>query len=125
MEKFMGIMDRVDVDERVIGRRWLYTFLKKNDKGELIQVELTKCEPDNRKKKSLPNLWKKYGYMERVIDNYWYITVYATDENGNCYGKYNPMCKNDSLKIDFNWILEATEKNRIKVLEEVERRAFN
>lgn len=120
----MGIMDRVEVEERAVGRRWIYTFLKKNDKGELIQVELTKCEPDNSKKESIPNLWKKYGYMERVIDSYWDISVCATDENEYCRIKYNPQCKNDSLKIDFDWMIEATEENKIKILEEVERRAF-
>lgn len=118
-------MKKFDVEERAAGRRWLYTFAEKNSKGELIQVELVKCEPDNSSNASLPNIWKKYGYMERVIDSYWDIKVCVTDENGNCFGKYNPQCKKDSLKIDFDWMIEATEENRIKILEEVERRAFN
>lgn len=119
----MNIMEKVRVEERVKGRRWLYTFLQKNEKDELIQVEITKCESDNSKK-SIPNLWKKYGYMDTVLNSYWSVTVYATDEDGNCYGKYNPQHKNDSHKTDFNWMFEATEKNRIKILEEIERRAF-
>lgn len=120
----MGIMDRVKVEERADGLRWLYTFLEKNEKGELIQVELSKCEPDNSRPESFPNLWKKHGYIDRVLESYWCVSTYATEENGDCYGRYNPQIRKDAFKLDFDWIIEATEENRIKLLEEVERRAF-
>lgn len=144
----MGIMDRVKVEERAEGRRWLYTFSEKNEKGELIQVELSKCEPDNKLGSSLPRLWAKNGFIDRVLESYWCVDTYATEENGNCYGRYNPQVmdkvevttegyynkekdeyENREVKkcrhvLNFDWLLEPTEENLIKLLEEVERRAF-
>lgn len=120
----MGIMDRVKVEEIAEGRRLLYTFSEKNEKGELIQVELSKCKPDNKSDSSLPRLWAKNGFIDRVLESYWYVDTYVTEENGNCYRRYNPTVIKGTTKLDFDWVIEATEENLIKLLEEVERRAF-
>ena len=52
------------------------------------------------------------------------ISVYVTDKDGNCYGRYNPHELPKSHKINFDWVLEGTEENRIKILEEIEILAF-
>lgn len=120
----MGIMDRVTVEERAEGWRWFYTFKEKNEKGELLQIELSKCIPDNSSPSSLPVLWKKHGHIDRILESYWCVSTYVTEDNGNCYGRYNPQIRKDVHKLNFEWVIEATEENRIKLLEEFERRAF-
>lgn len=106
--------------------RELLTFIEKNKKGERIEVEITKCE-DSDFKNSLPKLWKRYGYIDRVLPTYWSIDVCATDDNGT-WGRYNPQIKlsEDGRRqvLNFDWMFEATPENKEKLITEVERLAF-
>lgn len=95
-----------------------------NDKGELIQIELCYCYPDNTSKNSLPNLWKKHGYIDNILDSYISIDVIATDKNGNSWGKYNPQIKKDTNKINFDYMLEVSRQNKLKLIEKVAQLAF-
>ena len=98
-----------------------------------MTVELNRCEPDNSNKKSLPNLWKKSGYIDRVLENYLVLHTYVEDENG-CWRRYNPQtkhctrydekgkCVESIYVLDFDWVFEATPNNAMRLLNEVERR---
>ena len=78
------------------GKGNLYRFTEQNKNGETIEFSIERCGDWNKPtdKKSLPNLWYKNGYIDRVLPNYWHVSTYATDKNGNCYGVYNPQEKN-------------------------------
>jgi len=110
--------------EQMAGTRWFYNFTDANKKGEKITVELSKCE-NSYSINSLPNLWYKHGYIDRVLETYWSVEVYTTDTEGACWGRYNPQTKlsEDGKRsvINFDWMFEATEENKEKILNEVYR----
>ena len=107
--------------------RFFYEFLEKNKKGEKIVVEVTECY-SNCEKDSLPFLWKEHGFTKKLYKSYLCADVYVTDEEGNCYRKYNPTVKpSDDGKryvINFDWMLEVSDENIEKILKEVNRLAF-
>jgi hypothetical protein len=110
--------------EKLAETRSLYTFKRKCRDGGKLLVDVCKCIPDNTSANSLPILWKKHAYTSSVLSSYWSIIVYAYDKNGNCWGKYNPQIIPNANKINFDWMLEATDENLKKLLDEVERLAF-
>ena len=75
-----------------------------------------------------PHIWAKEGCTARELDTWWKVDVYATDRDGNCWGRYDPTAKRDpghkGAVIDFDWIMEATPENLEKISREIERRAF-
>ncbi|MCM1437822.1 MAG: hypothetical protein NC131_01230 [Roseburia sp.] len=113
-----------------------YHFTSKH--GERITVELTKCvTPEKLGKNDLMCLWVKNGYLPAVLPSWFSVEVYAYDEKGNCWGWYNPQII-DYRKFDkhgkqiesrhiinFDWVFEATEQNRNKILAEIVNRANN
>ena len=113
------------VEERVEGKVWLYTFKDINTKGEKVCFELIKTEDDPTWKNSLAKLWKKNGFIDRVLETHWSIKVYCYDTEGYCYGRYNPQSKlsEDGKRavINFDWMFEATEENKEKLINEVYR----
>jgi hypothetical protein len=56
-------------------------------------------------------------------ETHWSISTYVTDTEGNCYGRYNPQSKisEDGKRtvLNFDWMFEATEENKEKLLNEV------
>lgn len=104
------------------GRYW-YKLPNKNKNGESLLIELNRVECNTKDKHSLPVLWYKHGYMDKILDTHWCINTYVTDVEGNCYGRYNPTIKNG--KIDFNWKFEATEDNKQILLNEIYNRFMN
>lgn len=108
--------------EQMAEARWFYTFTDVNEKGEKLIIELQKCE-DNSSNKSLPKLWKKGGYIDRVLETYWCIETYVKDTEGNSFGMYNPQHKLSEdgkvMVINFDWMFEATEENKEKLINEV------
>lgn len=115
-------MNKEYIIERMAETRWFYTFLNTNEKGEKLVIELSKCF-DNELKNSLPKLWNKKGYTNRVLKDYWCVNTYVKDTEGNSFGMYNPQHKlNETEKrmvINFDWMLEATEENKEKLINEV------
>ena len=105
----------------VPGRRWQYEYDEPTPRGERIAVELRRCDGG-----SLPRLWHKEGRTSRLLKSWWGVTVYAYDEDGRCFGRYNPTAKpgGDGYVYDFAWVLEATEENKERLFREIERRAF-
>lgn len=103
--------------------REFYYFNDRNSKNERIEIEFTKVENDNNG--HLINLWYKKGFIKEQLENYWQVTVYAYDKEGNCYGKYNPQILPHETKINFDWILEATKENKERILNEIIKRAYD
>lgn len=100
------------------------TVPKVNKKGETIMVELINIFPDNSSNSSLPVLWKKHGYTKELLNSYISVDVYATDENGVCWGKYNPQILKETNKINFDYMLEVSKPNRVKILDAITKLAF-
>lgn len=105
--------------EQVVESRGFYSFMEKNNKGELLTIEFTKCE-DNDMKNSLSKLWHKKGYTDTILNSYWCVNTYVIDSEGSSYGRYNPTVK--KYEIDFDWTLEATEENKEILLNEIYNR---
>ena len=101
--------------------RELNIFEGENKKGECIDVELSRIRAESS---SIMDNWVRNGYIQKSLPTWWSIYVYVTDKDGNCYGRYNPQELPKSHNINFDWVLEGTEENRIKILEEIERLAF-
>lgn len=81
-------MRKYTIEEIVKGRRWYVEFKDRNQLGEKILVEFSYCE-NSGSVHSLPNMWYKSGRIDRVLENYWSISTFATDENGTCRGRYH------------------------------------
>lgn len=110
--------------EQMAETRWFYKFTEPNNKGEKLVIELMKCTNSGGNHSS-PVLWKQHGFINRILETYWCIETYATDTEGMCYGRYNPQHKlsNDGKRavINFDWMFEATEENKQKLIDEVFR----
>lgn len=115
--------------EKMSQTREFYYFNDRNSKGERIEIEFTKVENDSNRR--LINLWYKKGFIKEQLKNYWQVTVYAYDKEGNCYGKYNPQISPYKTRItkinriDFDWILEATKENKERILNEIIKRTYD
>ena len=96
------------------GKRTRYTIKQKTKNNETLVIELSNCESG-----SLQDLWLEHGYIKNKLKNWIHVEVFATDENGLCWGKYNPQIIKNTNKINFKWILEDTEQNRQKILSKI------
>lgn len=90
-----------------------FTFADRNALGEEIVVEFRKNE-NTHGKHSLPAMWKRKGFIDKEPETWWGVQTYVTDRQGRCSGKYNPTTKDG--KLNFEWLLEATEENRQKIM---------
>jgi len=110
--------------EQMAETRWFYTFAEPNTKGETLVIELSKCTNWGGSN-ALPVLWKKHGHIDRVLETHWSISTYVRDTEGNCYGMYNPQEKiredGKAMVINFDWMFEATEENKERLIDEVFR----
>ena len=118
------------------GKGNLYRFTEQNKNGETIEFSIDRCGDNIAPGSGLPVLWMEHGYIDRVLLNWWHVSTYATDKNGNCYGVYNPQEKHlirkdengktieSRMVIDFDFMFEATEENKQKIIAEIEKRAF-
>ena len=109
---------------KVAENRFFLEFNVKNQKLESLTIELTKCF-DNERKNSLPKRWFEHGYTDRILKSYWIVNTYVKDSEGRCCGRYNIQNKlsedGKRSEINFNWMLEATEENKNKILNEIYR----
>ena len=66
------------------------------------------------------------GYIDEILDSWWACAVQATDPDGACWGRYNPMEKPGGAGrvIDFAWMLEGTPESIETLSDEIVRRAF-
>lgn len=106
-----------EVDEMAENRRW-FIYVEPNDNDLEFLIELTFCYPDNKSQNSLPNLWYKNGFIDRVLENYFGIDTYLTTEKG-CFGGVNPTEINlgNRSVVNFENTLEITESNIKKIIE--------
>ena len=109
--------------EKMSKTREFYHFNDRNSKDERIEIEFTKVENDY--KGHLLNVWYKEGFIKEKLENYWHVEVYVYDEEGNCYGKYNPQISTSGTKINFDWILKATKENKERILNEIIKRTYD
>lgn len=91
-----------------------------NDNEKLV-IEFIRVLKDDGN--SVINQWLKNGSLNKCLDSYWYVKTYVTDQLGNCLERYNPIVKSNN-RIDFNWIMEASENNRFMILNEIMKRAY-
>lgn len=105
------------------GTREFYYFNDRNSKGERIEIEFVKIENDNNR--HLINLWYEKGFIKEKLENYWQVAVYVYDKEGNCYRKYNPQILPHGTKINFDWVLEATEENKERILNEIIKTTYD
>lgn len=95
-----------------------------NQKKETMVIEIHR-NTNSGGANALPVLWKKHGFIDRVLETYVGVDTFVTDSEGNCYGRYNPQIKrSDDGKrnvINFDWMFEYTEENVQKLLNEVIR----
>ena len=94
-------------------------FIEKNNLNESLILQINEVYP-LKTENSLPNLWKKLGYTDKILDSYLILDVCAFDENGYEYHKYNPqIAKNEdgNREINFDYMLEVSEANMYKLIE--------
>lgn len=93
--------------------------------GKNFIVEITICEHDLTSKHDLMNVWHKAGYITEKLPTHISIDTYFTDDNGNCWGYYNPTIKlSDDGKrsvVDFEFLREYTPENAAELIAEAIR----
>jgi hypothetical protein len=111
------LSDRFKSDE---SDRW-YEYGDTNPYGETILVHIIDIKDEER---SLG--WYECGMTDSVLESYMDVTTYV-QRGGNIYGGYNPTCHLEGVNymLDTEWLMEAGEENRVKVLDEIERRFTN
>ena len=94
-------------------------FKEKNHLNEALILQINEVYPP-KCENSLPNLWKKYGFTDKILDSYYILDVYVIDENGYEYHKYNPQITKNidgNRSINFDYMLEVSEVNMYKLIE--------
>lgn len=112
------------IKEESTATREFYTFTEPNLKGEVVQFYICKVEFNVKNKNSLPHIWYKAGMTDKILPSYWAIQVYVTNKDNLCYGRYNPTINRDECKLNFEWVLEATEENKQKLIDKITELSF-
>lgn len=89
--------------------------------GNNFIIELTNVYFEKQVRTDLMTQWVKAGYLPQRMSSYISVTTCFTDKTGNCTGKYNPQF-NKEHNLNFEYVLEVTEENTIKLLRECIRR---
>jgi hypothetical protein len=99
-----------------------YEVNERNDKGERLVFSIDGCTNPGGKN-SLPYLWYKAGYTSKILETYLVLDTYVHDTEGACFRAYDPTVKvsddGKRLVINFDWMLEDTEENRQKLINEM------
>ena len=114
-------MMKYEIEEpKEFGSTWV-NVIGKNAKLETMTIEIVHCENPGGNN-SLPYAWYKNGWTNKIMETYIYCDTYVHDSEGGCWGIYNPTVKRseDGKRnvINFDWMLEDTEENRKKIIEE-------
>lgn len=96
-------------------------FAQPSAEGEKIRVTLSRGT-DTDAKNSLPALWVKHGFTSHRLADWWNVEVVVIAPDGTERRRYNPQTTK-AHKIDFAWMLPATEENAQRIYEEIARRA--
>lgn len=101
--------------------RTVISFNEPNSKGEKIdcEIDIIANDCDN----SIVNTWYEHGWIEHPFMNYINMNTYITNKDGDCRGRYNPTITKDG-KVNFDWVLNATQSNLDKLMKEFVTRAY-
>lgn len=117
-------MMKYEIEKRDFGSTWV-NVIGKNAKQETMIIEIVHCE-NLGGKNSLPYLWYKEGWTDKIMETYIGCNTYVHDSENGCYGDYNPQSKRSEdgkrSVINFEWLLEDTEENRKKLIKECIKR---
>lgn len=102
----------IQTKEMAPSRFFLYVEPLRDDREFCIEVSFCKAGRLN----SIPQLWYKYGYMNKVLNEYIFIKTYCTDKDGHCTGNYNPQTIGIH-KINFDYMLETNQENLDKLID--------
>lgn len=110
-------MMKYEIEKRNFISTWVHV-IGKNAKQETMLIEIIHCENPGGNN-SLPYLWYKEGWTDKVMKTYIGCNTYVYDSENGCYGGYNVTEKYDGKRnvINFDWLLEDTEENRKKIIE--------
>ena len=93
--------------------------------GGVLVIEIRTSKADRRSKHDLMNLWVKNGHLPEFIPERLHVDTYFYDEDGRCWGYYNPTEKRGGAGrvLDFDWMLPATPENEQRIVAECLRMA--
>lgn len=91
-----------------------------NAKGEALTVEVDTIDGGDGHDGWLLTEWAKRGYIKHMASA-WNTNVWIRTPDGETTQRYNPQIK-PSGEIEFSWILERTEANRLSLLVEILKR---
>lgn len=100
------------------------TYTEQVDGGELV-IEIRTAKANPKSKADLMSMWVKRGRLPEFINEYLVVDTYFYDENGRCWGYYNPTEKRGGYGrvLDFDWMLPATPENEARIVAECLRMA--
>lgn len=110
-------MMKYEIEERKYGSTWIHV-IGENAKRETMTIEIVHCTNPGGSN-SLPYAWYKSGRTDKVMETWIGCNTYVHDSEGNCYGGYNVTERHDGKRnvINFDWMLEDTRENMIKIIE--------
>lgn len=111
-------MMKYEIENRKYGSTWI-NVIGKNAKEETMTIEIVHCTNPGGSG-SLPYAWYKSGWTDKLMETWLGCYTYVHDSEGSCRGAYNPTEKYDGKRnvINFDWMLEDTEENMIKIIVE-------
>lgn len=128
-------MNFKDFKKSISGNTEYLEFCKKNSKEESLLMGITHCK-DCELSNSLPKLWYKNGYTDKIFTTYLIVTTYVETKDKKCSCKYNPTVKTEERKdfngkvyashnvLNFDWLLEDNEQNIQLLINEVAKRFY-
>lgn len=96
------------------GHSYTYEFKDKLQQKVIVVLSMNFCNPNDK----YDNMyrWVQKGYINKPLCSFWGVDVYVEGKE-KVYGDYNPTIKQG--KINFDFILEATELNKVLLLNKI------
>lgn len=108
------------IEERNNGRCYSVVFNQPNRKGDHLEVVIEHADTAPELKNGAGRTWKRLGYTKTVIKEFWSVLTYATDKNGQCWGRYNPQHKlsedKKRLVLNFDYVLDGCTAENMETL---------
>lgn len=128
-------MNFKDFKKSISGNTEYLEFCKKNSKEESLVMTIIHCK-DCGLSNSLPKLWYKNGYTDKIFTTYLIVHDRVETKDKTYIDKYNPTIKTEERKdfngkvyashnvIDFDWLLEDNEHNVQFLINEIAKRFY-
>lgn len=108
------------IEARNGGRSYSVVFNQKNRKGDSLEMIIEHADTAPELKNGAGRTWKRLGYTKSVIKEFWSVLTYATDKNGECWGRYNPQHKlsedKKRLVLNFDYVLDGCTAENMETL---------